>query len=127
METWQEFLAAGQSGLSSADWSGAKAQFEESLRCKDSPEAHDGLGIALWWLNDVSASHHHRTVTYNNYKQRGDLPQAAIIASWLAREQVFLHGNSVAMNGWFARAGRLQRQFGPCAESAWCDILKASK
>jgi ATP/maltotriose-dependent transcriptional regulator MalT len=126
METWKEFLAAGQSGLSNADWSSAKAQFEESLRYKDSPEAHDGLGIALWWLNDVSASHHHRTVAYNSYKQKGDLPQAAIIASWLAREQVFMHGNAVAMNGWFARAGRLQRQIGPCIESAWCDILKAS-
>lgn len=126
METWQEFLAAGQSGLRNADWSNAKAQFEESLRYKDSPEAHDGLGIALWWLNNVSASHHHRTVAYNSYKQKGNLPQAAIIASWLAREQVFLHENAVAMNGWFARAGRLQRRIGPCVESAWCDILKAS-
>lgn len=126
METWQEFLAAGQSGLIKADWSGAKAQFEESLRDKDSPEAHDGLGIALWWLNDVSASHTHRTIAYNSYKQKGALPQAAMIASWLAREQMFLHRNPAAMNGWFARAGRLQRQIGPCVESAWCEILRAS-
>ena len=126
METWQEFLAAGQSALSKADWSGAKAQFEESLHHKDSPEAHDGLGIALWWLNDVSAAHDHRTAAYNRYKQKGDLPQAAITASWLAREQVFMHGNTVAMNGWFARADRLQRQIGPCVESAWCEIFKAS-
>ena len=126
METWQKLMAAGQSGLSNADWAGAKAQFEESLRYKDSPQAHNGLGIALWWLNDISASHHHRTIAYNSFKQQGDLPQAAMIASWLAREQIFLHGNAVAMNGWFARAGRLQKQIGPCIESAWCDILKAS-
>lgn len=126
METWQEFLAAGQSALSKADWSDAKAQFEESLRCKDNPEAHDGLGIALWWLNDVSDAHHQRTVAYNGYKQKDDLPQAAILACWLAREQMFLHGNAVAMNGWFARASRLQNQIGSCIESAWCEILKAS-
>lgn len=126
METWQEFLAAGQSALSKADWSDAKTQFEESLRCKDNPEAHDGLGITLWWLNDVSAAHHHRTVAYNGYRQKGDLPEAAVIACWLAREQVFLHGNAVAMNGWFARAARLQKQIGSCIESAWCEMLKAS-
>lgn len=126
METWQKFLDAGRSGLSNADWSSAKAQFEASLRHKDSPEAHDGLGIALWWLNDISASHHHRTVAYNHYKRNGDWPKAAVIACWLAREQVFMHGNAVAMQGWFARAGRLQGQIGPCVESVWCDILKAS-
>lgn len=126
MKTWQEFLAAGQSGLSNADWSGAKAQFEKSLRFVDSPEARDGLGIALWWLNDVAASHHHRTVAYNGYKQRGDLAPAAVIAGWLAREQMFLHGNTAAMKGWFARAARLQEQIGPCLESAWCDIFRAS-
>lgn len=126
METWQALLVAGRSALGKADWSGAKAQFEESLRYRDNPEARDGLGIALWWLNDVPAAHRHRTAAYNGYKQKGNLPQAAIIACWLAREQVFLHGNAVAMNGWFARADRLQRQIGPCVESAWCEILKAS-
>jgi ATP/maltotriose-dependent transcriptional regulator MalT len=126
METWQEFLAAGQFSLGKADWFGAKAEFEESLHYKDSPEAHDGLGIALWWLNDISASHHHRTLAYQSYKHTGDLPQAAVIASWLAREQMFLHRNAVAMKGWFARASRLQRQIGSCKESVWCEILKAS-
>lgn len=126
MEAWQESLVAGQSALDRADWLGARTHFETSLHYQANPEAHDGLGIALWWLNDISAAHHHRTLAYTGYKQKGDLRQAALIASWLAREQVFMHGNAVAMNGWFARADWLQRQIGPCLESAWCNMLKAS-
>lgn len=126
MKTWHEFLAAGHSALDQAEWSDAKAKFEKSLRYRDSPEAHDGLGKALWWLNDLSAAHHHRTLAYNGYKKEGAFPQAAVIASWLAREQVFMHGNTVAMHGWFARADRLQRKIGPGIENSWCEILKAS-
>lgn len=126
MESWEAFLAAGQGALNKADWAGAKAHFEESLRLQGSPAAHDGLGIALWWLNEVAAAHEQRTLAYNQYKQQGDLKRAIVIAGWLAREQVFLHGNTAAMNGWFARAARIQQQIGRCVESAWYDILRAS-
>lgn len=126
MDTLKEIQAAGQVALDRADWSTARDRFEAALQRQETPEAHDGLGIALWWLNEVSGAHHHRTAAYTGYKHKGDLKRAAVIASWLAREQVFLHGNTAAMNGWFARAGRLQNKIGPCVESAWCDILKAS-
>ena len=43
-------LAAGWAALSTADWRGAKAGFTAALRAADSPAAHDGLGLALWWL-----------------------------------------------------------------------------
>jgi len=81
VDSWQEYLVAGQAGLSSADWSGPKAQFEDSLRQSESPEAHDGLGIALWWLNKIAAAHRHRTIAYKSYKQEGELLQAGVVAS----------------------------------------------
>ncbi len=93
----------------------AKKQFESALNEIDSPEAHDGLGLALWWLNDISTSHEQRTLAYLGYKSIGNLPKAARLAAWLAREQVFLRANVSAMNGWFGRAFRLLEEMDPCA------------
>src|ERR1051325_11078536 len=106
-------LSAGQSAIQNANWLEAKEQFETALKDSDSPEAHDGLGLALWWLNDISASHEQRTQGYLGYKSNGNLPKAARLAVWLAREQVFLRANFNAMNGWFARAFRLLGEIEP--------------
>jgi DNA-binding CsgD family transcriptional regulator len=119
-------LDAGQAALAHAKWAEAKKQFEESLKESDSPEAHDGLGLALWWLNDISTSHEQRTLAYLGYKSNGNLPKAARLAAWLAREQVFLRANVSAMNGWFARAIRLLEQVEPCAETGWVKIYHTS-
>jgi ATP/maltotriose-dependent transcriptional regulator MalT len=122
----QHQIAAGQAALTSADWRGAQVAFAAALSEQDSPELHDGLGIALWWLNQIEQAHQQRTLAYQGYRQRGNLAQAALIATWLAREQVFLHGNASAMNGWFARAERLLAQAGPCPEQGWFTLLRAS-
>ena len=119
-------LSTGQTALRHANWLEAKKCFEEALKTSDSPEAHDGLGLALWWLNEISTSHEQRTLAYLEYKNNGDLPEAARLATWLAREQVFLRANVSAMNGWFARAFRLLDEIEPCAETGWVKIYHAS-
>ena len=119
-------ILAGQSAIRNADWLEARKQFEIALRESDSPEARDGLGLALWWLNDISASHEQRTQAYLGYKSTGNLPKAARLAAWLAREQVFLRANVSAMNGWFGRAFRLLEGMDPCAEVGWVKIYQAS-
>lgn len=126
MNNTQDHLAAGQTALKAADWPRARASFEAALQAEDIPEAHDGLGLALWWLNEIDAAHHHRTTAYLQYKKRQTLRPAALIAAWLAREQVFLHSNVSAMKGWFARAERLLNQIGPCAEQGWYLVFRAS-
>ncbi|HXD11433.1 MAG TPA: hypothetical protein VN653_15310, partial [Anaerolineales bacterium] len=120
------YISEGQTALANAKWAEAKEQFEKALIESDSPEAHDGLGLALWWLNDISASHQQRTLAYRGYKSNGDLPKAARLAAWLAREQVFLRANVSAMNGWFARAFHLLDEMSPCAEVGWVKIYRAS-
>jgi ATP/maltotriose-dependent transcriptional regulator MalT len=117
---------AGQAALRAGDWRRAQAEFEAALREGASAEAHDGLGIALWWLNEIDRAHQHRTTAYLGYKQRGERGQAALIATWLGREQVFLHGNTSAMNGWFARAERLLQPAGACPERGWFMLFRAS-
>ena len=119
-------MKAGIAALGKSDWRQAKACFEVALsENKDDPPAHDGLGVAHWWLNEIDA-HRHRSAAYIGYKKRGDLRKAARIATWLAREQVFLSANISAMKGWFARAERLLGEAGPCPEYGWFTILRAS-
>jgi ATP/maltotriose-dependent transcriptional regulator MalT len=84
------------------------------------------LGLALWWLNDISGSHEQRTQAYLGYKSNGNFPKAARLAAWLAREQVFFRANVSAMNGWFARSFRLCNEMGDCAEAGWVNIYHAS-
>ena len=122
----QDETEAGYRALQEARWSEARAHFEKSLASAETPTARDGLGIALWWLNDIAASHEHRAAAIGGFRQQGDLRHAGLIAAWLAREQVFLHGNVSAMQGWFARAERLLQDVGLCRERAWYLIWRAS-
>jgi ATP/maltotriose-dependent transcriptional regulator MalT len=119
-------ISEGQSALEHVNWVEAKKQFEAALKESDTPEARDGLGLALWWLNEISEAHEQRTLAYRGYKENGDLPKAARLAAWLAREQVFLRANVSAMNGWFARAFHLLDEMSPCAEVGWVKIYRAS-
>lgn len=122
MDISSNYVSAGQSALQNANWLEAKEQFELALKESDSPDARDGLGLALWWVNEIGASHEQRALAYLGYKSNGSLPKAARLAAWLAREQVFLRANVSAMNGWFARASRLLDEMGPCAEAGWVKI-----
>lgn len=119
-------LQSGWDALGAADWPAARRFFEEALAERDSPEAHDGLGLALWWLNAIPEAHHHRQAAYRGYKTRGDARRAAMLAAWLAREQVFLSANFSAMRGWFARAERLLAGEEACVEQGWLMIWRAS-
>ena len=122
----QDHISSGYDALKAGRWESARAHFESALSLEASPEAHDGLGIALWWLNSIEESHAHRASAYTGFKSRGDLRRASAIAIWLAREQVFLHSNVSAMNGWFARADRLLASIGSVPERGWYLLFRAS-
>ncbi|HEX9990771.1 MAG TPA: LuxR C-terminal-related transcriptional regulator [Chloroflexia bacterium] len=126
MSTSSECIADGYGALNVGDWPGARTRFEAALGVEDSAEAHDGLGMSLWWLNEIEAAHKHRASAYVSFKKSGALRRAAGIAIWLAREQVFLHGNASAMKGWFARAERLLNGLDRCPEQGWLALMRAS-
>jgi DNA-binding CsgD family transcriptional regulator len=117
--------STGFAALERADWLAARRFFEQALAECPTPEAHDGLGLALWWLNEVGPAHHHRIQAFLGYQRAGNLRRAAWLAAWLAREQVFLRGNVSAMNGWFARAERLLSGLEPCTEHGWLALYRA--
>jgi len=122
----QSHIDNGYTALKNANWSEARRSFEQALSLSDAPEVYDGLGIACWWLNDIRAAHQYRTVAYNGFKSSQQVRKAAVIACWLAREQMFFCSNSAAMQGWFARAESLMKYLPPCSELAWCELLRSS-
>ena len=124
--TAQEWSERGEEALRQADWHRARDCFAAALQLEKTPSAHDGLGQALWWLNDIEESHKQRAAAYLGYKEQGESAKAALVAVWLGREQLFLAGNDSAMKGWFARADRLLKQTDDTVEHSWCALLKAS-
>jgi hypothetical protein len=45
-------LTAARDAHGRADWLNARSVLEAALQQDDTPEAHDALGVALWWLNE---------------------------------------------------------------------------
>lgn len=117
----------GEEALASGDWESARTFFESALEEAPSPEAADGLGRALWWLQDSDAAITHVERAYAAYRARGDVERAAGTALWLSREYQAARGNSAASNGWFARAEGLLRDGEPSVDRGWLSLTRAER
>jgi DNA-binding NarL/FixJ family response regulator len=117
----------GEDALAAGDWEAAKTFFGSVLEKAPSPEAAEGLGRALWWLQDSDAAISHTEHAYAAYRARGDLERAAGMALWLSREYQAARGNSAASNGWFARAEGLLRDGEPSVDRGWLGLTRAER
>ena len=54
----------GREALAAGDWPGARSSFESILTETDDPEAHLGLGRALWWMQDIDGALFHMEAAY---------------------------------------------------------------
>jgi DNA-binding NarL/FixJ family response regulator len=115
--------ARGVSALRERDWETARTAFEEALSGSDTPEVHDGLGLALWWLRDVDAAIAHRERAYAAFRARGD-PAALRAALWLATEYREAVGNEPASRGWLARAERLVADLPDGPHTGWLALTR---
>jgi DNA-binding NarL/FixJ family response regulator len=127
MEARQDPTALGTEALAAGDWTGARRAFEVALEAGTSPEAHVGLGRALWWLQDVEGALSQHEAAYAGFRSRGDRRAAAATAIWLSREYAAGHGNEPASAGWAARAEGLLRDEGRCAEQGWLALSRAER
>ena len=118
-------LNAGKEALASGNWGLANNAFEAALNDDKSPEALDGLGQALWWLKDARAAIEIRARAYAAYKQEGRIPEAAMLAVWLARELRTLFHNDAAADGWLARAETLSSDLLQSSVPGWISLARA--
>lgn len=112
-------LEVGRRALALGEWSEARDAFERQLESDpDAPEALEGVGWALYWLDETDASFDRREAAYRIYVDRDDVRSAARVATAMALDSVDLRGFAVAA-GWLARARRLLSAEPPCAELGW--------
>jgi DNA-binding CsgD family transcriptional regulator len=119
-----EALVRGEQALRASDWEAARAAFEAAVEIGDTPEAHDGLGLALWWLRDVDAAIGHRERAYAAFRKRGDRTRAMRVALWLATEYAEAVGNEPASRGWLARAEGLLAEAPEGPERGWFALTR---
>jgi hypothetical protein len=109
-------VVLGKAALRRGDWAGARRHFETAIGHKETGPALDGLSDALFYLEELEPSLHHRSRAFARYREEGDLCRAARAALWLAMGYISAYGNAAVANGWLQRAERLVEEAGPCAE-----------
>jgi DNA-binding CsgD family transcriptional regulator len=119
-----EALVRGEQALEDNDWEAARSAFEAALETSETPHAHDGLGLALWWLRDVDGSIWHREQAYAAFRRQGERSRAVRIALWLATEYLESIGNEPASRGWLARAEGLLGELPDGAEHGWFSLTR---
>ena len=120
-------LSRGERALGAGDWGAAQAAFEAALEDREGPEAHAGLGRALWWLRDMDGAVSHVERAYAGHREAGDVRRAAADALWLSREFSAAYGNAAVSAGWYARAAGLLRDAGDVPEQGWLALARAER
>jgi DNA-binding CsgD family transcriptional regulator len=115
-------LAAGYQALASAAWESGLAHFRAAVDAEASAEAHEGLAMAAWWLDDVAVVFASRDQAYRLYRKRGDSLGAARCAIWIGLDHYIYRGDLAIADGWLQRAGRLLNGLEPTAEHGWLAI-----
>jgi DNA-binding CsgD family transcriptional regulator/tetratricopeptide (TPR) repeat protein len=127
VEAGTDAILRGEQALSEGDWEGARAAFERALGEGASARAADGLGRALWWLQDTEGAIAHVERAYAGHREASDVRRAAADALWLAREFVAAYGNDAVGSGWIARAEGLLREAGDVPEQGWLALTRAER
>jgi DNA-binding NarL/FixJ family response regulator len=120
-------LERARAALAKADWVAAKDAFEEALQAGDGPEARDGLGYVLWWLDDPGGSLRECERAYVAYVDSGERQSAARVALFISNMHRTSFGNVAAGQGWEARAERLVADLAPCTERVVIEIRRAKR
>ena len=96
--------AEGQAALVQGRWADARTAFEAALAERESPEALDGLGEALWWLGEPQAGLAYRERAFVGFSRVDDPLRAATSAIAVCVSYGVNFGNGAAAAGWLARA-----------------------
>ncbi len=97
----------GWAELAAAHWEAAKTEFAAALAERETAESCEGLSWAAWWLDDGPNVFDARERAYRLYRSRGDVADAARMATWLAVDELDFRGAVAVASGWLRRAHRL--------------------
>jgi DNA-binding NarL/FixJ family response regulator len=120
-------ISAGDAALKAGNWLAARDAFRKALALGETPEALSGLGEALWWLGETSASIDHRERAYSGFRARPDSERAVDIALGLSVHYQANVGNAPASSGWLARARRLVDEFSLDSHRGWIALFDAGE
>jgi ATP/maltotriose-dependent transcriptional regulator MalT len=109
--------------LESAQWEAARDAFEAELAADDTPDARDGLGLALWFLGHIDEGIAARERSFESYVRNGRCDEAARVAAWVSH-QYLLSGRASAARGWLARAERALEDT-HCEGHGWVTVERA--
>jgi LuxR family maltose regulon positive regulatory protein len=115
---------AGQEALQRAAWPEARARFEEALRREQTPEAHEALSWACWWLDDFEAVVQAREAAFRLFRQKQDDRGAARMATWLASDYCDFRGEAAISGGWLGRAESLLESTAQAPEHGWLRLIE---
>ena len=119
-----DHLAQGWLALDAAQWEAARAEFAASLAEQETPDALDGIGLALWFLGAVKDGLTARERAVDGYARAGRCDDAARIAVWVSHQHL-LSGRASAARGWLARAERAVEGSGGCPGQGWVAVERA--
>ena len=112
----------GALALERAEWEAAREAFTSALARESSPQAHDGLGQALYFLGQVFEGIAERERAFEGYVAIGRCDEAARAATWVSH-QYLLAGRASAARGWLARAERcLEGSAASCLGRGWLAV-----
>lgn len=118
-EQESRLLEQGRRALETGAWEEARRAFAAALEGDaSSPEALEGLGWALFWLDEPERSLEIREDAYRRWRERGDDRSAARVAIYLGLDYADFRGAAVAA-GWLQRARRLLEPYEEGAEHGW--------
>jgi ATP/maltotriose-dependent transcriptional regulator MalT len=109
--------------LESAQWEAARDAFEAALQEEDTPDAHDGLGLALWFLGRVEEGIAARERAFDGFVRQDRCDVAARAAAWVSH-QYLLAGRASAARGWLSRAERALEDT-RCEGHGWVTVERA--
>jgi DNA-binding CsgD family transcriptional regulator len=122
--TEQDQRRLGTAALEAGRWEEARAAFAAALAEKETPEALDGMGVALWWLGETRASIAHTERAYAEFRRASDAVAAAVAAMSLCVTWISNFDNHAAAGGWLARAERVLGDLDPNPLQGWLWLLR---
>lgn len=124
MEALAGELAEARRALEQARWAAARDAFAAVLAREESALAHEGLGLAQWFLGEVAEGIASRERAFELFAQAGRCDEAARTAVWVSHQH-FAGGRTSAARGWLARAERVLDGVGDCAGHGWVAVERA--